>query len=90
MFDESSRYFKAPTDIVKNAQGKEVRIVKLRRLPKIETEVETVCGNERLDVMAHRLSGDGTEFWRIGDANSELESNRLLDQPGRQIKVPKI
>jgi hypothetical protein len=39
-------------------------------------------------MMAHELSGDGTRFWHIADANSELEANSLVALDGRVIAVP--
>ncbi|MBU1564809.1 MAG: hypothetical protein KJ630_04175 [Proteobacteria bacterium] len=88
MFHESSRYYKAPTVKAKTDDGSEVDIVKFRRLPKASGETTVVQGNSRLDVMAHQHYGDGTRFWRIGDANTELKATDLVSEVGRIIEVP--
>ncbi|MND08690.1 hypothetical protein D3C83_314850 [compost metagenome] len=38
-----------------------------------------VKGTDRLDLMAHRKYQDGTKFWHIADANTELEASRLVE-----------
>ena len=48
---------------------------------------------DRLDVMAQRKYSDGTKFWHIADANTELEANDLVkprvnDKETREINVP--
>jgi hypothetical protein len=52
-----------------------------------------VKGTDRLDVMAQRQYSDGTRFWHIADANTELEASKLveprvLDEDVRIISVP--
>ena len=88
MFHESSRYYKAPTVKATTSDGREALIVKFRRLPKVTGQATEVQGNSRLDIMAHQHYGDGTRFWRIADANSELEAAGLVSEAGRMIEVP--
>ena len=38
--------------------------------------------------MSHRRNQDGTKFWHIADANSDLEANSLVAVSGRYINVP--
>lgn len=87
MFLESSRYANTQQTSARTRAGREVSVVKLRRLPASHGEPAVVQGNDRLDVMAHRVYGDGAQFWRIADANTELRANDLVREAGRVIEI---
>jgi hypothetical protein len=89
MFLESSRYHRVRKVQTVTRDGREVTAVTLRRLPEVNSEPTVVQGGDKLDVMAERLMGDGTRFWRIADANSEKWANDLVKKTGRSIEVPK-
>ena len=80
MFDENSRYIKCSTVEVETAQGVNVLAVKLRRPPYVPGKSIETKGTDRLDLMAHRRYKDGTKFWHVADANTELEANRLVER----------
>jgi nucleoid-associated protein YgaU len=88
MFEKTSRYARVRQTLTTTRDGREVKVVTPRRLPEPEGSPTIVKGNDRLDVMAHRLYGDGTKFWRIADANTELKAGDLVAVAGRKIKVP--
>ena len=98
MFDANSRYAKTPVVEVETADGKKVNAVKLRKLPYVDGNQAEVKGTDRLDLTAQRKYRDGTEFWHIADANTELEANNLVkrerpenpraDEETRFILVP--
>jgi hypothetical protein len=88
MFLANSRYARTATVQIKLRDGRVVTAVKLRRLPATPGQPRVVAGNDRLDVMAQRKYGDGTQFWHIADANSELQANDLVRTPNRVIKEP--
>jgi len=76
-----------------DASGHTVKAVKLRRLPYVAGTSTMIKGTDRLDVMAQNNYGDGTKFWHIADANTELQANDLLKQlaqsnEARSIIVP--
>ena len=71
-----------------DALGREVQAVKLRRLPVTQGEDTEVHDHDQLDVMSHRRYKDGTRYWHIADANSDLEANELVRTTGRHINVP--
>lgn len=79
MFDANSRYAKIPIVEVETATGKKANAVKLRRLPYTPGNLAEVKGTDRLDIMAHRKFSDGTKFWHVADANTELEANDLVE-----------
>lgn len=79
MFEGNSRYVKCPVVEVETAKGKKVNAVKLRRLPYVPGNLTEVKGTDRLDIMAHRRYKDGTKFWHLADANTELEANDLVE-----------
>lgn len=88
MFLDSSRYARVKQTLATTKDGREVKVVTLRRLPQPEGESTVVQGHDRLDVMAYRNYGDGTKFWHIADANTELKANDLVAEAGREIEVP--
>jgi len=87
MFLESSRYYKLRQEETATQDGRIVKVVTLRRLPQVDGTPTLIKANNQLDVIAQRQYGDGTRFWHIADANSELEANELM-QAGRTIEVP--
>jgi hypothetical protein len=88
MFMKNSRYYTVPTVVARDLSGREVQAVALRRLPDTMGERTVVHDHDQLDVMGHRRYQDGTRFWHIADANSELEANTLVRRTGRAIGVP--
>jgi hypothetical protein len=88
MFLESSRYYQLRQEQTVTREGRAVKVVILRRLPDVSGIPTLIKGNDRLDVMAQRLYGNSTQFWRIGDANNELQANDLVKETGRVIEVP--
>jgi hypothetical protein len=79
MFTANSRYANLPLAEAETKDGKKVSVVRLRRLPFAPGNLTEVKGHDRLDVMAHRKYKDGTKFWHIADANTELEANNLVE-----------
>ena len=79
MFGENSRYATSAIVDAHGPDGKPARVVTLRRLRYVAGNLIEVKGTDRLDVMAHRKYQDGTKFWHIADANTELEANRLVE-----------
>jgi hypothetical protein len=93
MFIEGSRYFAVKTVETETEKRVKVSAVTLRRLPYAAGSPTIVNGNDRLDIIAQRQYSDGTMFWHIADANSELEANilvtqRVQDKEVRIISVP--
>jgi nucleoid-associated protein YgaU len=88
VFRSSSRYAGLPTVAVAGPDGQEVSAVKLRVLPQTAGLPATVRSGDQLDVMSERRYRDGTRYWHIADANTELEANTLVGDNGRVIRVP--
>lgn len=79
MFLPQSRYAKVAQCQVTLADGSTATAVKLRALPQVAGDATTMNANDRLDIIAGQEYGDGTMFWHIADANTELAANRLLE-----------
>lgn len=89
MFLPSSRYANQKIVGAKARDGREVEAVTLRRLASPPGPLSyEVRGHDTLDMMADRQYGDGTMFWHIADANTELQATALVRVPGRVIWVP--
>lgn len=79
MFLPQSRYANVAQCQVTLADGSTATAVKLRALPQVAGDPTTMNANDRLDIIAGQEYGDGTMFWHIADANTELAANRLLE-----------
>lgn len=93
MFLDTSRYAGVKTVEAEDRSGRKVTAIKLRRLPFVAGTPTVLSGTDRLDVVAQRKYSDGTKFWHIADANTELEANDLArpranDKETREINVP--
>ncbi|MCP4117241.1 MAG: hypothetical protein GY737_17965 [Desulfobacteraceae bacterium] len=88
MFSKSSRYYSQKVVDTVTKEGRTVKAVTLRRLPSVTGESTVVKGNDRLDIMAGRRYDNGAMFWHVADANTRLQANDLVKEPGRTIKVP--
>jgi hypothetical protein len=78
MFLPSSRYANIEQVQVTQPDGSTVTAVKLRRLPVVTGDSTTLTADDRLDVIAGQEYSDGTMFWHIADANTELSAPNLL------------
>ena len=89
MFNKISRYAKTETIETIDSRGRKVQAIKLRHLPPINGDTFNVINGSQLDVISHQNYNDGTKFWAIADANTELEANALVQSSGRIINKPK-
>ncbi len=89
MFLEKSRYAKTPQDEVTTRAGRKVTAIRLRRLPAPPGDFQTVKQDDRLDLLAQTRLGDGTRFWHIADANTELEAGELVSRVLDTLKIPR-
>ena len=88
MFSKRSRYFEVEQVAVTNGRGEVVTAVKLRPPVSPAARPARVTQGDRLDVICDRRYGDGTRYWHVADANSELEAAALTAEPARTIQVP--
>jgi hypothetical protein len=88
MFLEHSRYYQQPTVQVVNRDGSTLSALKLRKLPAEPGQPHTVQKHDQLDVLAQQKYSDGTKFWHIADANTELRANDLVGESGRTFQLP--
>ena len=88
MFLGNSRYAKTPQVTAVAADGRTVTAVKLRQLPAVTGDPTPVLGQDHLDTIAFSKYQDGTMYWHIADANTELEAEELTRVVGRIIEVP--
>ena len=88
MFLENSRYSQQPTVDATTREGRTVLALKLRSLPEQDGLPHTVQDHDRLDILAQQEYDDGTKFWHIADANTELQANDLVAEPGTTVSLP--
>jgi hypothetical protein len=89
MFLANSRYAKVATVETTTSTGEKVVALKLRRLTPATGEPQVVESGDRLDLYAHAINGDATQFWHVADANSALDGRTLVEKPGDTLDVPR-
>jgi hypothetical protein len=92
MFPPTSRYYGIETAKSVAADGGETVYLRRRFLPDLRTIIvlveHTVAEGDRLDNVTARYLGDPEQFWRVGDANEEMQPARLTAEVGRVIRIP--
>jgi len=88
MFLDNSRYSQQPTVEVTTHEGRTMLALKLRKLLSPGGLPHTVQEHDRIDILAQQNYDDGTKFWHIADANTELQANDLVAEPGATLKLP--
>jgi hypothetical protein len=89
MFLANSRYSKVATVETVTSTGERAVALKLRRLTPVAGETRMVQSGDRLDLYAHAINGDATQFWHVADANSAADSRTLTERPGDSLDVPR-
>ena len=87
-FAKNSRYANMEALEVETRDGRTVKALPIRRLPRPSGIGREAKKDERLDLMAHGQYRDATRFWHIADANDELEAKQLVAEQGREITLP--
>lgn len=90
MFLENSRYFNAPTMTVTLKDGSVATLVQPRLLPAPSGIPTALQANDRHDIISLRQYQDGTKFWHLADANSQLEARLLTETPDLNSPTPPI
>ena len=91
MFTKSSRYYPLAELTYSAEDGREIVYKERRLVPRTPASGEVTIGqSDRLDLIAGRVLGDPLQFWRLCDANGELDPFELEAATGRAIKVPAV
>jgi hypothetical protein len=92
MFPPTSRYYGIEIAKFVAADGRETVYLRRRFLPDLRTIIvlseHTVAEGDRLDNVTAGYLGDPEQFWRVGDANEEMEPDQLMVEVGRAIRIP--
>jgi len=89
MFSKSSRYYALRDLTYRAPDGRKIVYKERRLVPKSPAGSEmTLAQSDRLDLMAGRVLGDPSQFWRLCDANEELDPFELEAAAGRAVKIP--
>ena len=92
LFPPTSRYYGIPAATIVMETGVTEIYLQRRFLPPLESirtlQTHTVAQGERLDHIAFRTLGLPEQFWRIADANTEMDASQLTAVPGRKIRIP--
>lgn len=89
MFDPDSRYASVGVYVVPDAQGRPVKIKKIRFIPPTPATVtRQITQTDRADLLAYAYYRAADRFWRIADANEVMDPAELLEPTGRIIGIP--
>jgi hypothetical protein len=92
LFPPTSRYHGIPAATHVNADGTMDIYLRRRLLPPLDRlrvlQQHVVTQGERLDHIASRYLGDPEQFWRVTDANTEMNPDHLTVPIGRRIDIP--
>lgn len=92
LFPPTSRYYGIPASTITTEAGVVEVYLQRRFLPPLESiaslQQHTVAQGERLDHIAFQYLADPEQFWRIADANTEMNAERLTATPGRRLRIP--
>ena len=89
MFERGSRYEAVPDATHVTPDGRAIRHKCLRIIPQPGGAAEhALKQEERLDRVAYTWFGDARQWWRVADANLELDPARLEAEPGRVLTIP--
>jgi len=91
LFPPTSRYHGIAVQTRGPEESKQVSYLARRLLPledRFETILEhAVSEGDRLDNVAAQYLGDPEQFWRIADANSEMNPFELTARIDRRLKI---
>lgn len=89
MFSKTSRYHSLGEHTHVGHDGRKI-VYKARRIvPRTPAGGRATIGqSDRLDLMAGRILKDPLKFWRLCDANEELDPFELEARSGRSLNVP--
>lgn len=92
MFPPTSRYHEIETAKFVAADGREIVYLRRRFLPDLRAILvlaeHTVVEDDRLDNVTARYLGDPEQFWRVADANEEMQPDALTAEVGRAVRIP--
>jgi nucleoid-associated protein YgaU len=88
MILKGSRYTQVEIYTITDARGNRHAALKIRLIPPTPAFFRhTIKESDRLDLLAFQYYGKADRFWRICDANNEMQPDDLLE-PGRQVLIP--
>ncbi len=91
LFPPTSRYHGVPVKTMTRANGRTIAYLARRFVPQqdqFETLFEhSVVEGDRIDNLAAQYVNDPEQYWRICDANNELDSQQLTAEAGRRIRI---
>jgi hypothetical protein len=90
-FSALSRYAGIEQTPFELADGRMVAYVRRRFLPDPSRfallQTYQVVQGDRIDNVATLFLGDPEQFWRLADANRAMQPERLLETPGRTLRI---
>ena len=88
MFFRGSRYEPVPTATLVRADGVEIAYKRIRLVVRSAPQfAHVVEQGERLDSVAAAVYQDPESWWRIADANADLDPQALTASAGRVLGV---
>jgi nucleoid-associated protein YgaU len=88
MIFKGSRYENVPVLTITTPDGRTESYFAIRFVPDTPAGyLHTFRAGERLDLVSFKYYRNPEKFWRIADANGEVDPEELLE-PGRRVRIP--
>ncbi len=91
LYPPTSRYHAIPVKTMTRSDGKQSSYLARRFVPQPDQfttlHEHYVSQGERIDNLAANYIGDPEQFWRIADANYELDPQQLTAEVGNLIRI---
>ncbi len=88
MFDKRSRYSRTPTTEIISRDGEKRVLIELRDIPEpAATQLYVMRPGDRVDLLAYEFYRDARRYWRLADANDELDPFEIVNA-GETLPVP--
>jgi hypothetical protein len=91
LFPQTSRYYGAAVRKLDLPNGKQVAYIDRRFVPQRDRfatlHEHAVADSDRPDTVAARYLGDAEQFWRLADANYDLNPFDLTATPNRRLRI---
>src|SRR5262245_48786674 len=87
----TSRYHGLPILTHTRADGRKIAYFERRFVPQqdrfVTLQEHEIQEHERMDHLAGAYLSDAEQFWRIADANNELDAAQLTAEAGRRVRI---
>lgn len=91
LFPPTSRYHGVPVKTMTRPDGRTIAYLARRFVPQQDQfqtlQEHSVVEGDRIDNLAAHYVNDPEQYWRIADANNQLDPQQLTAEIGRRVRI---